>query len=217
MFVFTIALAFAWMASTRTGIPSSTHAFGPIAGCTRIKKKTTTTTTSSQLGVLAGSPLSFRSAGSLVVIGIGGGNSNIADAAAATTSTTTANTNAFTDQIDYLGDPTVQAIVLIFGGVILVLGGLAVLSQKMDAAIENVLVDFETVMTSTNNNTNSNNDNKEFQRKWREIESQLAIYDNEVEKSRLRKQKLFEIMEELERTEPELMKRVSAKMAALNK
>eukprot|EP00536_Pseudo-nitzschia_multiseries_P018018 jgi/Psemu1/53729/gm1.53729_g len=113
------------------------------------------------------------------------------------TATFVATDTAFTDKINYFGDPMVRTIVLLFGVVFLLLAGLTVLSKKMDAAIENVLVDFEEVMTSS----------PEFRDQWEEIELQLKFYDDEVETSQLRKQKMFEIMEELEEKEPMFMKR----------
>eukprot|EP00532_Pseudo-nitzschia_australis_P016588 CAMPEP_0168257374 /NCGR_PEP_ID=MMETSP0141_2-20121125/6474_1 /TAXON_ID=44445 /ORGANISM="Pseudo-nitzschia australis, Strain 10249 10 AB" /LENGTH=192 /DNA_ID=CAMNT_0008194377 /DNA_START=152 /DNA_END=730 /DNA_ORIENTATION=- len=184
------ALALAWTAT----VPN-TRAFAPIAGCTR----TIATTTTTQLGA---GPVAAAAA-----------------AAAATTATATAmdaapstadTAAAFADRIDGFGDPTVRTIVLVFAGVVLVLGGLAVLSQKMDAAIETVLVEFETVLSDPSTT------DKGIREAWQTIEPQLRAFDNEVEKSRMRKQKLFAIMEELERTEPALMKRVSAEMAALD-
>ena len=99
-----------------------------------------------------------------------------------------------------------RTLFLVFGGVVLLLVAFSALSRQMDAAIENVIVDFESVLKSA----------PEFQSKWKDIEPQLKEYDNEIDKAEKRKQKLFQIMEEMEQKEPELMKRVSAKMDALN-
>lgn len=138
-----------------------------------------------------------------------------ADTAATAATTASDASAAFTDQIDFFGDPTVRTLFLAFGAAVLVLAGLSVLSQKMDSAIENVLVDFESVMTT----------NPEFRSRWEKIELQLQDYENndgmvedekETEDRMLkRKQKLFEIMEEIETKEPDLMKRISSKMTVM--
>jgi hypothetical protein len=52
----------------------------------------------------------------------------------------------FTNQIDWFGDPTVRTFFLVFGGVVVVLAGLSVLSKKVDDAIENVVGEFEGVL-----------------------------------------------------------------------
>ena len=131
-------------------------------------------------------------------------------AAATTTATPVIDPEAaaaFTDQVDLFGDPTIRTLFLVFGGVVVVLAGLAVLSQKVDAAIESVVEDFENVLRS----------DPDLRSKWvNDIEPQLKVYDNEVEKALLRKQKLFQIMEEMQETEPTLMKQINAKMEALN-
>lgn len=118
---------------------------------------------------------------------------------------------AFTDQIDYFGDPMVRTLFLVFGGVVVLLAGLSVLSQKVDDAIESVIVDFEAVLRT----------DPEFRSKWQDIATQLEEYEADVneivnsEKELTRKQKLFEIMEEMQEKEPALMKRINRKMEAL--
>ena len=118
---------------------------------------------------------------------------------------------AFTDQIDYFGDPMVRTLFLVFGGVVLLLSGLTVLSQKVDSAIEGVIVDFESVLRT----------DPEFRSKWQEIAPQLEEYEEDAsnsvgtERELKRKQKLFEIMEELQEKEPMLMKRINSKMENL--
>ena len=109
---------------------------------------------------------------------------------------------AFSDQIDFFGDPTIRTLFIVFGGVVVLLAALSALSKQVDAAIGNVVDDFEFVLSN----------NPEFRSNWEEIEAQLKVYDNEVDKVAMRKQKLFEFMEEMEQTEPELMKKISAKM-----
>ena len=132
------------------------------------------------------------------------------DSIAATVAATATDASAtFIDQIDYFGDPTIRTLFIVFGGVVLLLTAISALSRQVDAAIENVIVDFENVLKSSTAPP-------EFQSKWKAIELQLKEYDNEVDKAEKRKQKLFKIMEEMEQTEPELMKRVSSKMDALN-
>ena len=172
---------------------------------------------------------SFHSTGSFWVtsddtIGVAG-DVTAAAAAAAVTPTEPAiaiaaasdTAEAFTDQIDFLGDPTIRTLFLVFGGFLLVLAGLSVLSQTVDSAIEGVIVDFESVLKT----------DPEFRSRWKDIQSQLEEYDdgmlladddeNKTAVLLKRKQKLFEIMEELQETEPALMKRINSKMEALKK
>ena len=145
---------------------------------------------------------SFQTAGSLLISDDLPSEAAIAAASDAS--------EAFTDQIDYFGDPMIRNLFIVFGGVILVLSGLSVLSQKVDSAIEGVVVDFESVLKS----------NPEFKTKWQEIQLQLEPFESETndeEASLKRKQKLFEIMESLYETEPTLMKKINSKMEALKK
>lgn len=145
---------------------------------------------------------SFQTAGSLLI------SDDLASEAAIAAASDASE--AFTDQIDYFGDPMIRNLFIVFGGVILVLSGLSVLSQKVDSAIEGVVVDFESVLKS----------NPEFRTKWQEIQLQLEPFESETndeEASLKRKQKLFEIMEGLYETEPALMKKVNSKMEALKK
>jgi len=131
------------------------------------------------------------------------------DATIAAATSDASSEAAFTDQIDLFGDPTIQTIVLVFGGVVVLLAGLSVLSQKVDAAIESVIVDFETVLRTT----------PEFQSKWEEIELQVEEYCNNTvgDRDMKRKQKLVEIMEDLQEKEPALMGKISARMKVLTK
>ncbi len=151
--------------------------------------------------------VSFQTAGSFFI------SDDLTSAATPTEAAIAAASDAseaFTDQIDYFGDPTIRTLFIVFGGVILVLLGLSVLSQKVDSAIEGVVVDFESVLKSS----------PEFKTKWQEIKLQLEPFENETndEEALLkRKQKLFEIMEGLYETEPALMKKINSKMEALKK
>jgi len=126
------------------------------------------------------------------------------DAATAAVAAASESSSSFTDSIDFVGDPTIRTLFLVFGGVVAVLAGLSVLSQKFDAAIENVVDDFESTLRT----------NPEFRSKWREIELQLRSYDDDDDNDDgvKRKQKLFDIMEELQEKEPALMKRINAKI-----
>lgn len=115
--------------------------------------------------------------------------------------------SAFSDQIDYFGDPTVRILFLVFAGVVLLLSGLSIVSQKVDDAIESVIVDFESVLKT----------DPEFRSTWQDVQVQLEAYDAAESDEMLlkRKQKLFAIMEELQETEPALMSRINSKMEAL--
>ena len=147
---------------------------------------------------------SFQTAGSLLISDEMTSSSESAIAAASDAS------EAFTDQIDYFGDPMVQTLLVVFGGVILVLSGLSVLSQKVDSAIEGVVVDFESVLKNS----------PEFKTEWQEIKLQLEPFENATDDEEAllkRKQKLFEIMEGMYETEPALMKKINSKMEALKK
>ncbi len=147
---------------------------------------------------------SFQTAGSLLI------SDEMASAAESAIASASDASEAFTDQIDYFGDPMIRTLFIVFGGVVLVLSGLSVLSQKVDSAIEGVVVDFESVLKS----------NPEFKTTWQEIKLQLEPFENDTndEEALLkRKQKLFEIMEGMYETEPALMKKINSKMEALKK
>lgn len=158
---------------------------------------------------------SFHSAGSLLVSeDLVGGQASDAIIATPTESAIAAASDtaeAFTDQIDYFGDPMIRTLFLVFGGVVLLLAGLSVLSQKVDSAIESVIVDFESVLRT----------DPEFRTKWLDIAPQLEQYETnanelvDTESELKRKQKLFEIMEEMQEKEPGLMKRINSKMETL--
>mmetsp|Transcript_16346 Transcript_16346/g.33670 ORF Transcript_16346/g.33670 Transcript_16346/m.33670 type:complete len:216 (+) Transcript_16346:69-716(+) len=157
---------------------------------------------------------SFHSAGSLLISeDVIGGQASDAIIATPTDSAIAAASDtaeAFTDKIDYFGDPMIRTLFLVFGGVVLLLAGLSVLSQKVDSAIESVIVDFESVLRT----------DPEFRTKWQDIAPQLEQYETDAnelvdtENELKRKQKLFEIMEEMQEKEPGLMKRINSKMEA---
>jgi hypothetical protein len=104
--------------------------------------------------------------------------------------------DAFTDEVNILGDPTIQAIV----GSFVVLMALLVLVKnvlgEMDSAIEKVLVDFETTLR------------EKHAPRWTNIEKRLESCKTEDERA----QKLFAIMEKLQAEEPEFMARLNAEM-----
>ena len=101
---------------------------------------------------------------------------------------------AFTDSIDYF-DGTIGVLLGGFGLVILVLGILKVLADRMDSAIEEVLVDFEGTMKQF------------FPQQWKEMSVPLEDLEG-VD----RQQKVMEIMEELQETDPTFMGKVNQKM-----
>ena len=104
--------------------------------------------------------------------------------------------DAFTDEIDFLGDSTVQLLFAGFGVLVILFLVAKFFLNQMDAAIENVLVDFENTMKT------------KYESRWVSIEAKLEGLD-EPERS----QKLFEIMEGLQQTEPVFMEKVSRDMA----
>lgn len=107
---------------------------------------------------------------------------------------------AFTDQIDFFGDPMIRTMFGVFGVAIILLMGASLVMNKMDSAIENVLSDFESVMSSN------------FAARWIELEEELEGLDKAAKSERL-----IKIMEEMERDEPKLMAKVNAAMAEKQK
>jgi hypothetical protein len=103
--------------------------------------------------------------------------------------------SAFTDQIDYL-DGFIQTLLGVFGLVMLALVGIKVVTDQMDNAIEQVLVDFETTMQ------------KSYPQRWQnDFRPVLESLDGTE-----REQKLLKLMEELQSKDPEFMNRVQQKM-----
>jgi hypothetical protein len=103
--------------------------------------------------------------------------------------------DSFQDDIDLFGDPTIRALVIGFG-VLVILATLAkFFLNQMDSAIEKVLVDFESTMK------------KKYESRWNTIEANL---DGLAEPER--SQRLFEIMEGLEQSEPAFMEKVKREM-----
>ena len=107
--------------------------------------------------------------------------------------------DAFSDNVDVFGDSTIQLIFIGFG----VLVTLALVAKfflnQMDSAIEKVLVDFETTMRN------------KYASRWVSIEAKLDGLD-EPERS----QKLFQLMENLQQTEPFFMDEVNKEMMSLS-
>lgn len=180
---------------------TTTHAFGIVRQATRISCSSPTRLEA----------FSFPSVGGFLLSDeIGDAMESTADALstatdsamAAAAAASVSEPEAFTDQIDFFGDPTVQNLFFAFGGFVLVLAGLSIVSQKVDDAIENVIVDFESVLKT----------NPEFRSEWQGIQAQLEEFDASADGELQRKQKLFEIMEELQAKDPALMAKINAKM-----
>ena len=104
-------------------------------------------------------------------------------------------TGAFTDKIDYFGDPLIQTMFGGFGVILLLLVAANALLGQMDSAIEKVLVDFEEVMRES------------YPTRWVDISEQLDGLDSDE-----RQAKLIQIMEDLQKKDPEFMERVNKKM-----
>ena len=173
---------------------TTTHAFGIVRQTTRISCSNPT-----RLGAI-----SFHSVGSFLLSDdMGDVMESTADAlSTAAAAASVSEQEAFTDQIDFFGDPTIQNLFFAFGGFVLVLAGLSIVSQKVDDAIENVIVDFESVLKT----------NPEFRSEWQGIQAQLEEFDASADGELQRKQKLFEIMERLQEKDPALMAKINAKM-----
>ncbi len=109
--------------------------------------------------------------------------------------------DAFNDQIDLFGDSTVQLLFLGFTILIALSVVAKSLLDQMDNAIEKVLTDFERVLK----------ENPKYKLRWMEIQEQI----NGLEEPQ-RSQKLFEIMEELQKNDPQLMEKVNRDMMNLS-
>ena len=103
--------------------------------------------------------------------------------------------SAFTDQIDYM-DGSIRTLLGGFGLVMLALVGFKLLTDQMDSAIEQVLVDFESTM--------QNSYPQRWQNDFRPLLENLTGDE--------RDQKLLKLMEELQSKDPEFMNRVQQKM-----
>lgn len=102
---------------------------------------------------------------------------------------------AFTDSIQYL-DNTIVTLLGVFGLVMIVLVGIKVVTDQTDAAIEQVLVDFEQTMKES------------YPQRWQtEIRPELEGLQGTD-----RQQRLVQVMETMEQKDPEFMSRVQAKM-----
>ena len=104
-------------------------------------------------------------------------------------------TEAFTDEIDLFGDPTIQLLLVGFGVVVTLAIGAKLYLNQMDEAIEKVLVEFENTMKG------------KYPSRWVSMEAKL---DGLVEPER--SQRLFAIMEELQASEPQFMAKVNSEM-----
>ena len=123
-------------------------------------------------------------------------SSLLATAAADSEETPVDLSDAFTDQVDLWGDPTIRLLLGGFTIVVIVLFVMKQIVSQMDAAIEGVLGDFERTLKQNH------------PAKWASIKKQLLALTEEA-----RAQKLFQIMQELEQTEPQFMKQVQQQMA----
>jgi hypothetical protein len=105
---------------------------------------------------------------------------------------------AFTDSIQYL-DTTITTMLGVFGVVMIALIGYKVLFiDPTDNAIEQVITDFETTMM------------KDYPQKWNtDIRPQLTGLEPGTME---RQQKIIQIMESMEQTDPDFMKRVQTKI-----
>ncbi|KAI2507728.1 hypothetical protein MHU86_6727 [Fragilaria crotonensis] len=101
---------------------------------------------------------------------------------------------AFTDSIASFDGP-VRNMVIGFGVVVLILAGLKALTDQMDNAIQNVLVEFEATMT------------RYFPQRWEAIAEELTGVEGDE-----RDIKLLELMEKLQEKDPDFMARVKKKM-----
>lgn len=104
--------------------------------------------------------------------------------------------DAFTDEFDVLSDPKIQTMFAGFGVFVVVALVAKSLLGRMDSAIAEVLSEFEETMR------------RNYASRWVSIEAKL---EGLVEPER--SQRLFEIMEGLQRDEPEFMAEVNQDMA----
>lgn len=114
-----------------------------------------------------------------------------------------------------LGDPLVHTMVGGFVGFIVVILLIGTVSQKVDTVIQQVADDYEYVLKS----------NQEFQTTWKKVEEQLLLPSTgpasaaasstgtkTITNSRQRTEQLIQIMEEMEKKEPQLMNKIKIKM-----
>ena len=105
-----------------------------------------------------------------------------------------AGDQAFSDSIVTFDGP-IRNMAIRFAVVILVLAGLKVLTDQMDAAIEKVLVDYEATLK------------RFFPQRWELIAEQLVGLDGDE-----RDIKLLALIEALQESDPAFMARVKEKM-----
>jgi hypothetical protein len=105
-----------------------------------------------------------------------------------------ASAAAFSDSIVTF-DGTIQTMVIVFGVVVLVLAGMKAYAGQMDAAIEEVLVDFEATLK------------RSYPQRWQDMEEQLTGLGGDE-----RDIELLRIMEELQQKEPAFMTQLTKKM-----
>jgi hypothetical protein len=105
-----------------------------------------------------------------------------------------ASAAAFSDSIVTF-DGTIQTMVIVFGVVVLILAGMKAYSGQMDAAIEEVLVDFEATLK------------RSYPQRWQVVEEKLQGLGGDE-----RDIELLRIMEELQQKEPAFMTQLTKKM-----
>ena len=103
--------------------------------------------------------------------------------------------DAFSDNVDVFGDSTIQLLFIGFGVLVILALAAKFFLNQMDSAIEKVLIDFESTMK------------EKYASRWVSIEAKIDGL-NEPERS----QKLFQIMENLQQTEPFFMEEVNKEM-----
>ena len=101
---------------------------------------------------------------------------------------------AFNDSIDYF-DPSIGLLLGGFGVVALLLFGTKFLADKMDSAIEQVLVDFERTMS------------EQYPQRWQDMKTSLEGLEGDE-----RQQKVMQLMEDIQKNDPQLMQRINEKM-----
>jgi len=102
---------------------------------------------------------------------------------------------AFTDSIQFL-DPTITTMLGIFSVVIFILVAVKVGTDQTDEAIQKILIEFEDIMI------------QEYPQRWqKEIRPELVNLQGFD-----RQQKLMQLMEGLQQTDPQFMNRVQRKL-----
>lgn len=137
-------------------------------------------------------------------------NTAVATVSVDATATDIGFDDAFTDQINLLDGP-IKIMLGVFVGVVAILAVLAVLSSKVDDAINQTLQDYEATLRQY------------YPQRWEAIEARLAASaaiqsssssssTTAAEAKQERDIELFKIMDEMQQQEPELMEQVRQRM-----